>query len=157
MAHWITDANSKRIKVAGNYGSKPDSELSETSENAVQNKVVTEALNKKLSNERVLLYSTSATSFAGQKISFDATQYNYFQILWRLVGNATEYKTETIPRDYITQSSINLLWDTILKRNYTLESTGITFATGTQITGYATSGPVSNNNVMIPTHIYGVK
>lgn len=37
--------NGQLVKVAGNYGSKPDAELSETSENAVQNKVVTAEIN----------------------------------------------------------------------------------------------------------------
>ena len=47
MAYYITDANGNLIKVAGNYGKKPDDFLSETSENAVQNKVVTRALKTK--------------------------------------------------------------------------------------------------------------
>lgn len=154
----ITKQDGSTVDFQGGAGGTlSDAELSGTSTNSVQNKVITEALNKKLSNERVVLYAQDNTTFSAQKISFDATQYNYFQILWKLAGTMSEYKMEIIPRDYITQSSINLAWDTILKRNFTISATGVTFSNGFQITGYASSGPVTNNNVMIPTYIYGIK
>lgn len=135
-----------------------DSELSETSENAVQNKVITEELNKKLSNDRVVLYTNENTTFSAQKISFDATPYKYFQLLFKVVGGESKIFSKFFPKDYSLQSGVIYMnWDTIFKREFTLSATGITFTEGYQITEYGSSGPVTNNKVMIPFYIYGVK
>lgn len=134
-----------------------DTAFSTESENPVQNKVIAAELNKKLSNERVVLYAQNNTTFSAQKISFDTTPYNYFQLLFRIVGGEEKFISKFIPKDYLTQGVMYMFWDTIFKREFTMSATGITFTDGYQITGYNTSGPITNNNVMIPFYIYGIK
>ena len=169
MAHWITDANRKRIKVAGNYGSKPDTELSETSENAVQNKVVTSALNK-LQNqindkklELVQLWTISDTSsidsFTYGAITLPSIyDYNMIAVMFRVAKTTNEdflviANVETNRTNLVNRLS----WDTVLKRVFSITSNGINFQKGYQITGYNTSGPVENNNAIIPIYVFGIK
>lgn len=169
MAHWITDANGKRIKVAGNYGSKPDTELSETSKNSVQNKVVTSALNelqnqindKKL--ELVQLWNINDTSsvndFTYGAITLPSIyDYNMIAVMFRAARTTIEDFLVVANVEVNRSNLVNCLsWDTVLKRVFTISSDGINFQKGYQITGYNTSGPVENNNAIIPIYVFGIK
>lgn len=134
-----------------------DSAFSTESENPVQNKVIAAELNKKLSNERVVLYAQNNTTFSAQKISFDTTPYKYFQILFKVIGGEDKFISKFIPKDYLTQGVMYMFWDTIFKREFTISATGLDFTDGYQITSYGTAGPVTRNDVMIPFYIYGIE
>lgn len=70
MAHYITDKNGKRIKVAGKNEKLLDNALSETSENAVQNRVISKALKRTIIIARLQNDMTIPTTAAKIPLTF---------------------------------------------------------------------------------------
>lgn len=167
--------NGKLVQVAGNSGggsgstTPPDAELNATSENSVQNKVITSALNelqnqindKKL--ELVQLWTISDTSsidsFTYGAITLPSIyDYNIIAVMFR-VAKATVEDFLVVANVETNRTNLvnRLTWDTVFKRVFTITSNGINFQQAYQVTGYGTSGPVANNNVLIPIYIFGIK
>ena len=142
---------------------KIDDVLSETSENLVRNKVITNALNnKKL--ELIPLWNINETSsldtFTYGSITLPSIyDYNMIAVMFRAERTSTN-KDFLVMANVETNRSNNItsvVWDTILQRTFITTSNGINFQEGKQVTQYASSGLVTNNNVLIPINIFGIK
>ena len=167
MAHWITDKDGKRIKVAGNYGKKPDDFLSVTSENAVQNKVVAEAINglqTQFNNKKIELIKLTASglwssgNYSAQEVSVqDLYNYDLIFIFFRS-GTGNSYYDDFVPAKVELNRSYAIVGvpsDTVFYRKFSFTSNGISFKDCTQIYPYGST--TTNNGAMLPFGIYGVK
>lgn len=152
----------------GGGGITVDDTLSTTSENPVQNKVITTALNGKQSKLTKLWTNGSPTSAmsSGTTILNDGTLANYdlFAIKFKEQANSsgssefffwyskTSGSNLTTAR-WVSRSGSNLFFRT---RSFSITNSGMTFQGGEQHT-QGSSSAASNNLYMVPWEVYGLK
>lgn len=153
MAHWITDANKKRIKVAGNYGKLPDAELSATSENAVQNKVIAKAINN-LKLHLLWENATPTVSMNTQTITVsNLSNYDTLCVLYKSNKASSVNSCGYAFGKNAIQHGINL---TFIEDVYCGRFIIIRSNTTIEILEAYRGGTTIDNNVCVPVAIYGL-
>lgn len=169
IADTIADLDNTTTVVSGGGGGGTtitvDDSLSTESENPVQNKVITNALNDKQSR-LVLLWTnpSPSTAFASQTISKDLTNYDLFYIKFKeqagssgsseffFIYSKTTGDNNTTAR-WVSRTGSNIFFNT---RSFQIKNTGFTFWDGQRNT-QGSSSATTNNAYMVPWEIYGLK
>lgn len=158
------------IKEQGGVTIDVDSELSETSNNPVKNKVITAKLNEvfqgtsNVLREKIWSNPNTSVAFPAQTINLDLSKYDYVEV--EITDNITsdsggiDTKGTAIKQITIgkrSRLSVDTLYDSWLSfRTVVVNNNGVTFEGG----GYQylnNTERANDNRYCIPINIYGVK